>query len=90
MCFAERFNRTLKNKICKYMTSISTNVYVYKFDDIVNKYSNKYRRTVKMKPVDVKANTYINKDPKIKTGDIVRISKYKNIFAKDYVPNWSE
>ena len=72
------------------MTSISTNVYVYKFDDIVNKYSNKYRRTVKMKPVDVKANTYINKDPKIKTGDIVRISKYKNIFAKDYVPNWSE
>ena len=50
-----------------------------------------------MKPVHVKSNTYINsskeindKDPKFKTGDIVRISKYKNIFAKVYVPNWSE
>ena len=50
-----------------------------------------------MKPVDVKSNTYIdsskeinNKDPKFKIGDIVRISKYKNIFAKGYVPNWSE
>ena len=50
-----------------------------------------------MKPVDVKSNTYIdsskeinNKDPKFKIVDIFRISKYKNIFAKDYVPNWSE
>ena len=50
-----------------------------------------------MKPVDVKTSTYIdsskeinNKDPKFKVGDIVRISKYKNIFAKRYVPNWSE
>ena len=51
-------------------------------------------QTIKMKPVDVKSNTYINsgkeinnKDPKFKVGNHVRISKYKNIFAKDYVPN---
>ena len=52
---------------------------------------------MKMKPVDVKDNTYIDfenevndKDPKFKVGDNVRISKYKNIFAKGYTPNWSE
>ena len=50
-----------------------------------------------MKPINVKDNTYINtakeinnKDPKFKVGDRVRISKYKNIFAKGYTPNWSE
>ena len=94
---AERFIRTLKNKIYKYMTSISKNVYIDKLDDIVNEYNNTYHRTIKMKPVDVKDNTYIdfkkeinNKDPKFKVGDYVRISKYKNIFAKGYMPNWSE
>ena len=94
---AERFIRTLKTKIYKYMTSISKNVYIDKLDDIVNKYNNTYHSTIKMKPVDVKSNTYIdsskeinNKDPKFKIGDIVRISKYKNIFAKGYVSNWSE
>ena len=94
---AERFLRTLKNKIYKYMTSISKNVYIDKLDDIVNKYNNTYHSTIKMKPVDVKSSTYIDsskeindKDPKFKIGDIVRISKYKNIFAKGYVPNWSE
>ena len=92
----ERFIRTLKNKIYKYMTAISKNVYIDKLDDIVNEYNNTYR-TIKMKPVDVKDNTYIdfkkevnNKDPKFKIGDHVRISKYKNIFAKGYTPNWSE
>ena len=86
---AERFIRTLKNKIYKYMTSISKNVYIDKLDDIVNEYNNTYHRTIKMKPVDVKDNTYIDfkkeindKDPKFKVGDHVRISKYKNIFAK--------
>ena len=65
-------------------------------NQIVNKY-NTYHRTSKKKPVDVKSNTYINsykksndKDPKFKIGDIVRTSKYKNIFAKRYVLNWSE
>ena len=94
---AERFIKTLKTKIYKYMTSISKNVYIDKLDDIVNEYNNTYHRTIKMKPVDVKDNTYIDfkkeindKDPKFKVGDHVRISKYKNIFAKGYTPNWSE
>ena len=57
---AERFIRTLKNKIYKYMTSVSKNVYIDKLDDIVNEYNNSYHRTIKMKPVDVKDNTYID------------------------------
>ena len=79
------------------MTSISKNVYINKLDDMANEYNNTYHRTIKMKPVDVKDNTYIDfkkevndKDPKFKVGDHVRISKYKNIFAKGYTPNWSE
>ena len=94
---AERFIKTLKTKIYKYMTSISKNVYIDKLDDIVNEYNNIYHRKIKMKPVDVKDNTYIDfkkevndKDPKFKVGDHVRISKYKSIFAKRYTPNWSE
>ena len=51
---AERFIRTLKNKIYKYMTSVSKNVYIDKFDDIVNKYNNTYLSTIKIRPVDVK------------------------------------
>ena len=94
---AERFIRTLKNKIYKYMTSMSKNVYINKLDDIVYDYNNTYHRTIKMKPVDIKDNRYIDfekevndKDPKFKIDDRVRISKYKNIFAKGYMPNWSE
>ena len=85
---AERFIRTLKTKIYKYMTSISKNVYIDKLDDIANEYNNTYHRTIKMKTADVKNNTYIDsnkevhdKNPKFKVGDHVRISKYKNIFA---------
>ena len=92
---AERFIRTLKGKIYKYMTSLSKNVYIDKLDDIVDEYNNTYHTTIKMKPIDVKDNTYINtskeinnKDPKFKVGDHVRISKYKNIFAKGYMSNW--
>ena len=51
---AERFIRTLKNKIYKYMTAISKNVYIDKLDDIVDEYNNTYHKTIKMKPVDVK------------------------------------
>ena len=94
---AERFIRTLKNKIYKYMTSISKNEYIDKLYDIVDEYNNTYHRSIKMKPLDIKDNTYIDfekevndKDPKFKVGDHVRISKYKNIFAKGYMPNWSE
>ena len=89
------------------MTAISKNVYFDVLDDIVNKYNNTVHRTIKMKPIDVKDNTYIdsvklrsielhsekevnNEDPKFEVGDHVRISKYKNIFAKGYTPNWSE
>ena len=91
---AEKFIRTLKNKIYKYMTKISKNVYIDKLDDIVNEYNNTHHRTIKIKPVDVKNNTYIDfekgvndKDPKFKVCNYVRISKYKNIFAKGYMPN---
>ena len=73
-------------------------MYTNKLDDIVNKYNNTYHSTNKMKPSDVKSNTYINsskeindKNPKFKIGDNVRISKYKKkFFAKGYVPTWSE
>ena len=79
------------------MTSISKNIYIDKLDDILDEYNTTYQRTFKSKPVDIKDNTYIsfekevnNKDRKLKVGDYVRISKYKNIFAKGYMPNWSE
>ena len=94
---AERFIRTLKTKIYKYMTSVPKNVYINKLDDIVGEYYNTYHRTIKMKPNDIKDNKYIDfnkevndKDPEFKVGDHVRISKYKNTFAKGYTPNWSE
>ena len=76
------------------MTSISKNVYIDKLDDIVDEYNNTYHRSIKMKPVDVNDKTYIDfekeindKDPKFKIGDQVTIFKYKNIFAKGYMPN---
>ena len=79
------------------MTLVSKNVYIDKLNDIVGEYNNTYHRTTKMKPTDVKNNKYIDfkkestdKDPKFKVGNHVRISKYKNIFAKGYSPNWSE
>ena len=85
---AESFIGTLKNKIYKYMTSISRNLCIDKLDNIVNKFNNTYHRTMKMKPIDVKDNTYINtnkevnnKDRKFQVGDHVTISKYKNIFC---------
>ena len=72
------------------MISISKNVHIDKLDDIVNKYNNIHHKTIKMKPVDLKDNTYINtdkevnnKDPKFQVGDHVRISTCKSIFAKD-------
>ena len=72
-------------------------MYIDKLDDIVNEYNNTYHTSIKMMPVDVKDNAYIDfkkeindQDHKFKVGDRVRISKYKNIFAKGYMPNWSE
>ena len=94
---AERFIRTLKNKIYKHMTVVSKNVYFDVLDDIVDKYNNTYHKTIKMKPIDVKSDSFAEyneesneKDPKFKVGDHVRVSKLKNVFAKGYIPNWSK
>ena len=92
---AERFIRTLKNKLYKHMTATGKNVYYDVLDDVVNKYNNTKHSTIKMKPADVKNNkrVYIDehneKDSKFKVGDRVRICRYKNIFAKGYAPNRS-
>ena len=89
---AERFIRTLKNKIYKHMTAVSKNVHVDLLDDIVNKYNNTTHRTIKMKPIDITNDSFgeyneetNKKDPKFKAGDHVRISKYKNIFVSEYL-----
>ena len=93
---AERFIKTLKN-FFKHMTAVSKNVYFDVLYDIANKYHNKVHQTTKMKLIDAISDSYAEcnkdsnkKDPKFKVGDHVRISKYKNIFAKGYFQNWSE
>ena len=85
---AERFIRTLKNKIFEHMTAISKNFYFDVLDDIVNKYNNTIHKTIKTKPIDVTCDSYAEynenpnkKDPKFKAGDNVRISKYKKHFC---------
>ena len=94
---AERFIRTLENKIFKHMTAIWKNIYFDVLDDIADKYNNTVHRTIKMEPIDVTDDSYVKynedfnaKDRKLKVGDHVRISKYKNIFDKGCTPNWSE
>ena len=94
---AERFIRTLKNKLYEHMTATGKNVYYDVLDDLVNKYNNTKHSTIKMKPIDVKNDNKIvyidehnEKDSRFKVGDSVRISKFKNIFAKGYTPNWSK
>ena len=79
------------------MTSVSKNIYFNVLDDIVDKYNNTYHNTIKMKPIDVKSNSYAeynvdcnDKDPKFKIGDHVRISRHKKVSAKEYAPNWFE
>ena len=93
---AERFIRTLKNKLYKHMTATGKNVYYDVLDDIVNEYNNIKHNTIKMQPKDVKDDNnriYIDehnkKSARYNVGDRVRISKFKNIFAKGYTPNWS-
>ena len=91
----ERFIRTLKNKLHKHMTATGKNIYYDVLNDVVNKYNNTKHSTIKMKPIDVKNNKRVyndehnKKDSRFKVGDTVRISKFKNIFAKGYSPNWS-
>ena len=94
---AERFIRTLKIKLYKRMTATGKKVYYNVLDDVVNKYNNTKHSTIKMRPIDVKdknKRVYIDehneKDSRFKVGDRVRISKFKNIFAKGYTPNWSK
>ena len=78
------------------MTTIRKNVYFNDLDYIVKKYNNTVHSSLKKKPKDVTNIKYVeyseetNKSPKFKVGDNVRISKYKNIFAKGYTPNWCE
>ena len=92
---AERFIRTLKNKLYKHMTATGRSAYYDVLDDVVNKYNNTKHNTIKMKPTDVRNNKRIyidehnEKDSRFKLGDRVRISKFKNILAKGYTPNWS-
>ena len=94
---AERFIRTLKNKMFKHMTAISKNVYFNVLDEIVDKYNTTVHRTIEMKPIDVTSDSYVEynedsneKDPKFKVGYRVRISKYKNIFTEECTQNWTE
>ena len=94
---AERFIRTLKNKVFKHMIAVSKNVYFIVLNDIVNKQNNTVHIIKKMEPIDVTSDSYAeyNKDSNeidttFKLGDHVRISKYKNVFAKGYTQNWSE
>ena len=102
---AERFIRTLKNKLYKHMTATGKNVYYDVLDDVVNGYNNTKHNTIKMKPKYVKNDTgkssaiacnkrvdideHNKKSARYNVGDRVRISKFKNIFAKGYTPNWS-
>ena len=93
---AERFIRTLKNKLYKHMAATGKNVYYDVLDDVVNEYNNTKHNTIEMKPKDFKGDNervYIDehnkKDSRFNVGDRVRISKFKNIFAKGYTPNWS-
>ena len=72
-------------------------MYINKLDDIVHKYNNTDRSTIKLKLAEVNSDTYIDfdkknnkEDPKFQVGDHVRISKYKNTFPKSYLRNWSE
>ena len=94
---AESFIKTFKNKTYKHMTTIGKNVYFNVLDDIVHKYNNNFHSPIKIKPNDVTDDSFVEyseetnkKSPKFKVGDHVRISKYKNFFAKGYTPNWSE
>ena len=95
---AERFIRKLKNKLYKHTgTATGKNVYYDVLDAVVNKYNNTKHSTIKMKPIDLEDNNkrvhideHNEKDIRFKVGDRVRISRYENIFAKGYTPNWSK
>lgn len=99
----ERFNRSIQTRIYKFMTHWHTDAYVPVLQHFVDSYNNSHHRTLGMAPVDVTpANServwmkiYWHRDhalkrPKFETGDYVRVSKIKNIFAKGYLPSYTE
>ena len=93
----ERFIRALKNKLYKHMTAINKNVYYDVLDDVVNEYNDTKHNTIKMKLKHIKNDNnrvyideYNKKSTRFNVGDRVRISKFKNIFAKGYTPNCSK
>ena len=78
------------------MAIVSKNIYFDVLNYIVAKYNKTYHKTIRMKPIDVKSDSHAEynvdsneKDSKLKIGDHVRISKFRNIFAEEYAPNWS-
>ena len=84
-------------QVFKHVTAVSKDIYFDVLDDIVNKCNDTVHRTIKMKPIDVTSDSYTEynkdsykKDPKFKVGDHDRVSKYKNIFTKGYIPYWPE
>ena len=87
---AKRFIKNLKNKLFKHMAAASKNVYFNALDDIIDKLNNTVHRTIKIKPIDVTSDSYVEYSENSKVGDHVRISKYKSIFSKWYIVNWSE
>ena len=79
------------------MTAVSKNIYFDVLDYIFDRYNNTAHRTIKIKPIDVTGDSYADynedfnkKYPKFNISDHLRISTYKNVFAKGYTPNWSE
>ena len=93
----ERFIRILKSKLYKHLTATGKNVYFDILDNVVNEYNNTKHNTIKMKPKDVKNDNnrvyideYNKKSGRFNVNDRVRISKFKNIFAEGYTPNWSK
>lgn len=99
----ERFNRTLKHKLWRYFTMSTHQNWVRILQDVVYSYNHSVHRSLGCKPADVTANNVgeirnkafkrpptNNKKSDIKVGDKVRISKVKSVFAKGYLPNWTE
>ena len=87
---AERFIRTFKNKICRYMTSVSENVYIDKLDDIVNKHNNTYHSIIKTKPVDVKSKTYVDSSKEIidENYNVILLSDISRLSANTFLNNF--
>jgi transposase InsO family protein len=97
----ERFNRTLKTRMFRYFTHRNSNKWVDVLSDLIKAYNSSYHRTIGMAPDDVTSTNeneiakrmYPDKPKlvwKYNIGDRVRISKYKNIFEKGYLKNWSD